>query len=77
MGDNIYLCFHNINVKPMMLTNYYKPDDNTINYLYDGVHLINLANYEKINGYSNLYIGDTFLNDDFQKRATCGNQWEY
>jgi hypothetical protein len=66
--DNVYLCFHDINVKPMMLTNYYRPDDNTVNYLHEEINLINFEDFIKINGYSNLYIGKYFLNDDFKRR---------
>ena len=59
-NNNIYCCFHEMNILPTQGTNYYKPNSNVISHLYgnserlDGVFTINLTDLQKINGFPKL-----------------------
>jgi hypothetical protein len=72
---NIYVCLHDVDIMPVKGTNYYKPDDNSVVHLYGynfclgGVLLINLDDYLKLNGLSNLYEGWGFEDNDFKRRV--------
>lgn len=74
-SDQIYLCIHDINILPIKATNYYRPDSNTVDHLYgnnsslDGILLINLNDFIKVNGFPNRYIGPSFEDNDFQRRV--------
>lgn len=77
--DKIYLCIHDIDILPVKATNYYKPDLNNVNHLYGynfclgGIFLLNLYDFIKVNGFSNLYTGWGFEDNDFQRRIISNN----
>ena len=74
-----FLCFHDIDILPTKGTNYYKPDENTFDHLYGykfslgGVFLCNFEDYIKINGFSNMYRGWGFEDNDIQRRVKSKN----
>lgn len=78
-NNNIYICFHDVDILPTNLTNYFKPDNNNINHLYGykfslgGIFLMNLESYIKINGFSNKYWGWGYEDNDLLRRILLNN----
>ncbi len=77
--NKIFLCFHDVDIIPIEETNYYKPDNNMVNHLYGyrfslgGIILCNFEDYIKINGFSNMYCGWGYEDNDLQRRVSSKN----
>ncbi len=73
--QNAYICFHDVDIKPVKGTNYYRPDTNIINHLYGYVHclggvfLVNYADYLKVNGFPNMFEGWGFEDNEYKRRS--------
>jgi hypothetical protein len=77
--DKTYLCFHDFYVSPTKGTNYYRPDDKTVNHLYgsygspdknslDGIFTIQYQDFIDINGCPSDCLSDDFL-ESFNQRV--------
>lgn len=81
--DRAYLCIHDFYVSPTKGTNYYRPDDKTVNHIYgstgdtdknilDGVLAIQYQDFVDINGYPSDYLLDDFF-ESFEQRVVNTN----